>query len=284
MSLGAKAVNDTSAQSNSWTPEVSGIYSGVFADGKFGVALSAIYQEREFGYNQASVPGGWFRWDQTPNGDWRGLPGPEEPGYEGITNPPGPNDTYSMPQQLAYSLNELERERLNGQLVLQWRPVEALTLTLDYTYSELEIQQKFNDLSAWFNQIPFESTWTDGPVAAPVLYREARDPPWQTSPRPVGNLETKQKTTPSALTRNGSLRTAWPLRWTTTAQKPNQGARAPMERIRSLVPRATTAQKPPSACRPGSSPCSSIAYTERRGGALSASVHWRQLQKQLYEI
>jgi TonB-dependent receptor len=173
LSLGAKAVNDTSAQSNSWTPEVSGIYSGVFADGKFGIALSAIYQERDFGYNQASVPGGWFAWDQTPNNDWRGLPGPEEPGYDGITNPPGPNDTYSMPQQLNYSINELERERLNGQLVLQWQPVDELTLTLDYTYSELEIQQKFNDLSTWFNQIPFESTWTDGPVSSPVFYREA---------------------------------------------------------------------------------------------------------------
>jgi hypothetical protein len=42
------------------TPEVSGIYSNTFADGKFGIALSASYQERDLGYNQAAVGGGWI--------------------------------------------------------------------------------------------------------------------------------------------------------------------------------------------------------------------------------
>ena len=52
-SIGVKAVNDTSAdnlpsalQGDSFTPEISGIFSNTFADGKFGVALTASYQER----------------------------------------------------------------------------------------------------------------------------------------------------------------------------------------------------------------------------------------------
>ncbi|HZV64886.1 MAG TPA: TonB-dependent receptor plug domain-containing protein, partial [Telluria sp.] len=62
-SIGVKAVNDTSNNnlpgdvkaSKSTTPEISGIYSNTFADGKFGVAVSASYQERNLGFNTASV-------------------------------------------------------------------------------------------------------------------------------------------------------------------------------------------------------------------------------------
>ena len=48
-----------SLQGDSITPEISGIFSNTFADGKFGVALSASYQERDFGFSQAAVANGW---------------------------------------------------------------------------------------------------------------------------------------------------------------------------------------------------------------------------------
>jgi len=175
LSLGAKAVFDKSDPTKSWTPEVSGIYSDTFADGKFGVAVSAVYQDRSFGYNQAGVNSGWQRFagDEV---NWGTIPLPGTPGSENITNRPDPGDLYSVPQNILYSLNELERERLNGQLVLQWRPVESFTATLDYTMSEQEIQTKRNDFSAWFNFGPSVSSWTDGPVAAPIMYTEIIDP------------------------------------------------------------------------------------------------------------
>ena len=53
---------------------------------------------------------------------------------------PMPTDTYSVPQNLGYSVNGIERKRTNGQLTLQFAPVDALTATLDYTYSENKIQ------------------------------------------------------------------------------------------------------------------------------------------------
>ena len=44
LSFGIKAVNDTSTEAgDSWTPEISGIYVDQFADGKFGLAITAIY-------------------------------------------------------------------------------------------------------------------------------------------------------------------------------------------------------------------------------------------------
>ena len=57
--IGIKAVNDTSngnlpdsLQGDDFTPEISGIWSQTFADGRFGVAVTGSYQERDFGYSQ----------------------------------------------------------------------------------------------------------------------------------------------------------------------------------------------------------------------------------------
>ena len=61
ISVGAKIGTDKSAQDESWTPELSGIYSDVFADGTFGVALNGSYSKRDFCYNQAAATSGWRR-------------------------------------------------------------------------------------------------------------------------------------------------------------------------------------------------------------------------------
>jgi TonB-dependent receptor len=174
MSFGAKLGTDKSALDESWTPELSGIYSDVFADGTFGVALNGSYSKRDFGYNQAAATSGWraFKGDEN---NWGTIPQPGTPGSENITNRPGPDDTYSVPQNILYGLNEVTRKRTNGQAVLQWRPVETLTATLDYTYSELDIQTKRNDISAWFNFGPSVTSWTDGPVSSPLFYEELYD-------------------------------------------------------------------------------------------------------------
>ncbi len=175
LSIGAKAVHDTSDQDSAWTPEVSGIYSGVFADGKFGVTVSAIYQEREFGYNQAATASGWIPGPYL-DPSWQSLPQPGGAFEENYENLPSADDLYSLPQNILYSRNDVDRERLNGQLVLQWAPTDAVDLTLDYTYSELEVQQRTHDISAWFIQCGVcggsFGSFTDGPVVAPLTWSE----------------------------------------------------------------------------------------------------------------
>lgn len=182
-SIGIKGVADESGQrlpqalkGDALTPELSGIYSNTFADGKFGIAVSGSYQERSLGYNQASVPGGWRAFAGDEN-NWGTIPQPGTPGSADITNRPKPKDTYSVPQNLLYSVNGLQRQRTNGQLVLQYAPSKDLRATLDYTYSENKIQQKRHELSAWFNFGPSVSSWTDGPVAGPKFYSETIVPP-----------------------------------------------------------------------------------------------------------
>jgi TonB-dependent receptor len=178
-SIGAKGVYDTSNDnlpgdvqaSNSLTPEVSGLYSNTFANNTFGVALTGSYQERNLGYNTAAVSNGW-------KGPYLGsstagpLPQPGTPGAALITNRPGANDLYSLPQNLNYNFNGVKRQRTNAQLTLQYKPTDTLVTTLDYTYSENKIQTKRNDISAWFNMGDSTSSWTSGPVTSPLSYTE----------------------------------------------------------------------------------------------------------------
>ncbi|WP_067060832.1 TonB-dependent receptor [Roseateles chitosanitabidus] len=180
-SLGVKAVHDAgnsrlpdNLKGDSVTPEVSGIYSTTFGDGKFGIAVSGSFQKRDLGYNSAGVPGGWlpFKGDE---GGWGSIPQAGQPGSQNITNRPGPNDVYSVPQNLNYNMNGVSRERTNGQLTFQFAPTKSLTTTIDYTASQNKIHTRRNDVSAWFNFGPSTSSWTNGPVSGPLLYGETID-------------------------------------------------------------------------------------------------------------
>ena len=175
ISLGLKGVYDTAADDTSVTPEFSGIYSNVFADGKFGIALSAIYQERDYGYNQAGTTSGWIPENRLDPG-WQALPAPGGPASGNYENLPSPEDLYSLPQNLTYISTQGNRERLNGQLVLQFAPTDSVEMTLDYTYSELAIEERRNDLGVWFIQCGTcggsTGTFTDGPIVTPLIWSE----------------------------------------------------------------------------------------------------------------
>ncbi|HWU78196.1 MAG TPA: TonB-dependent receptor [Rhodanobacter sp.] len=181
-SVGLKLINDQSARNlpdsmkgNVLTPELSGIYSNTFDDGKFGIGFNGSYSKRDLGYSQVGVTSGWHNF-QGDEGGWGAIPASGAPGSENITNRPGANDIYSVPQNLDYYVNGATRTRTNGQLVFQYAPTDSLTTTLDYTYAENKIQTRRNDLSVWFNFGPSTSSWTNGPIAAPNNYSETIDP------------------------------------------------------------------------------------------------------------
>lgn len=182
-SFGVKAVNDTSAgnlpsnlEGDDFTPELSGIFSMTSEDGTFGISASASYQERNLGFNQAAVGNGWRPFAGDEN-NWGTIPNIGAPGSENVTNHPAAGDIYSVPQNLGYSVNGIERKRTNGQLTFQFKPADSLTATLDYTYSENKVHTRRNELSVWFNFGPSVTSWTDGPVAAPLSYSETINGP-----------------------------------------------------------------------------------------------------------
>ena len=158
------------------TPEISGIFSNTFADRTIGVSMTGSYQVRDGGYNSAGVTNGWRTFHGDEN-NWGTIPQPGSPGSENITNRPKPGDIYSVPQNIDYAVTGIHRERANGQLTLQWKPASNLTSTLDFTASQNTVETRRNDISSWFNFGPSVSSWTNGPVAAPIFYSETIVPP-----------------------------------------------------------------------------------------------------------
>jgi TonB-dependent receptor len=177
-SLAAKAVADTSSRTgDTVTPEVSGIYLGRYMDDTVGVAIIASHQTRNNGVN-AAITSGWYTRpgdDVLPDGSVdRRLANDANQ----VNRPQTADESYSIPQNLAYNISEFESERTNAELVLQWAPTENVTATVDYIRSEFELDRTYSDLSAWFSNtaaLSQASEWTDGPIASPIIYTETND-------------------------------------------------------------------------------------------------------------
>jgi TonB-dependent receptor len=172
--IGVKANFDSSNsrlpsafKGSSVTPELSGIYSDVFADGTIGIAISGSYSKRDSGSNKAYTQNGWRTFAPT-SGDWGSIPPAPATGPDPITN--RPTTLYGTSVDMRYSLTALERERINGQAVLQFAPSKDLKFTLDYTLANNTINKKNAELSSWFNFSFGPGTFTtSGPVASPLV-------------------------------------------------------------------------------------------------------------------
>ena len=164
--ISSKAVWDNSTvEGDDYTPEFAGIYSQTFFDNTVGVAVSASYQERHSGEASAF------------NTSWLERDGANVPNNGQQTNPPAEGDIVALPQQIVYQMDEWERERINGQATLQWRPSPRLTATLDYTMAELELDHRYNNMSIWFSPTGQSGTWSNGPIVSPTVYAESNNQP-----------------------------------------------------------------------------------------------------------
>jgi len=167
--FGAKMAMDTSTETgDDFTPEFSGLYSNTFADDTVGIALSFSSQERNNAVNIGSV-GGY--WTENPSGGGSTVPNNDLQ----VNRPTDTNSNLSVPQSAAYRLSEYVSERINGQLTLQWAPSDSVTMTLDYTYSEFDLDHTYSDLSAWFQRgnSTQSATFDDGLISSPLVYTEA---------------------------------------------------------------------------------------------------------------
>ena len=166
LSASAKAVHDQSTYAgDDATPELSAFISQTFFDDTVGIALSGTFQERHSGMAQAFNTA-WLE---------RAGSGILDNGQQ--TNLPSETAIVALPQQMVYQLDEWERTRINGQLTLQWRPIESVTATLDYTMAELELDHRYNAMSVWFSPTGQSGTWSDGPIVSPIVYSETNNQP-----------------------------------------------------------------------------------------------------------
>lgn len=169
-SIAAKAVIDHGFDNHKVAPEVSGIISDTFADNRIGIVVSGAYQRRKA--DMAQFNAGWREGYLGSENNWGSLAMAGDPRYANITNRPGPGDVYQVTQNAGYDFTSIDRERINGQLVLQARPMDSLTATVDYTYSQNTIDAHTNSIGVWFNHNNTTSAWTDGPAAGPLFYSE----------------------------------------------------------------------------------------------------------------
>jgi len=169
-SISVKGVWDESQPSPDVTPEISGIFTDAFFDGRFGVAVTASYQEREGTTSQTGVGAGFFSHPGTViANDTDGQRGVDFPNGLSVdfqngrnhVNVPAPEDNFSVPQNITYATSDFERTRTNAQVTLQFAPVDSLVTTLDYTYSENEIESQTSDAGFWFGGAGQNSIFTD---------------------------------------------------------------------------------------------------------------------------
>ncbi|HSX50995.1 MAG TPA: TonB-dependent receptor [Cellvibrio sp.] len=161
--VAGKAVyDDSSVLNDDVTPEVSGLFSNTFADDTIGVALTGSYQERNSGDRNAGVSD-WFV-HAADGGDWANIP---------AENQPGDGRTYGIPSEVMYTVNEVNRKRFNGQLTVQYQPVEALTVTADYLYVQQENEADTFGTGFWFTRTSdIDIEWSDTNPAYPLTYTE----------------------------------------------------------------------------------------------------------------
>ena len=166
-SVGLKGTHDASVrEGDDVTPEVSGLFSNTFADDTIGIALTGSYQERDSSTTGAN------------NQQWntRKWSATEAAGFGNagavIINAPQDGQLFSTPIDYRFTLGDSERTRTNGQLTLQYQPVERIKATVDYTYSENEWYETRIEQSLWFVNARSFAAFDNETVKTPILFTE----------------------------------------------------------------------------------------------------------------
>ncbi|MFT7287463.1 MAG: TonB-dependent receptor [Halieaceae bacterium] len=139
--LSVKAVHETSSPNGELdevTPEIAGFFSNTFMDDKFGISISGAYQERQNREENAAVDS-WIQ--DRPISDSAMV----------TNNNQRADGVFWSPQNAGQGWGDITRERINGQVAMQFEPNDRITATLDYTYSELDFEKNANSYGVWFD-------------------------------------------------------------------------------------------------------------------------------------
>jgi TonB-dependent receptor len=190
-SIGGKALYDTSVRdgvrdyNDKVTPELSGLFSWTDDDEVFGASINGSFSERNSSATGARIN----RWRNRVYIDSLAREVSEPYTVDGVTYPatnivngPTAGENYQIPADVAYRLEDTQRERTNSQLTFQYRPIENLTTTFDYTYTKLDSVINISDLSGWYDSPIGTAEFTEGVNPTPVTYIENRN---ESAPRDI---------------------------------------------------------------------------------------------------
>ena len=146
-SVTAKANYDSSnVVGEDVTPEIAALISHTFLDDRLGIALTGSFQRRDYQQQQANIQG-WQANVALPDldgadfTDARALDASGAP----VQNFFAPNSdgvleaasAHFFPKDMNYGIQDVQRERANGQATIQFEATDKLTLTADYTFSNV---------------------------------------------------------------------------------------------------------------------------------------------------
>ena len=179
-SFGAKALHDTTNRVGSdVTPELSGLLSWTDENEIFGASITANFSKRDSSSAGAFVN----QWRTDVYDDISSIPLQQDSTPVVLTNAPTEGQIFSLPSDLRYFVQDNERERTNAQVTLQYRPVENLTATLDYTYSKQDIHANRAEQSIWMDTYNSSATFDDETATTPINYNQERR---EQAPRDLG--------------------------------------------------------------------------------------------------
>lgn len=143
--------------SEEYTPEVSGLVSNTFMDGRLGVLASLSVQQREAQINQADTRG-FYRVDRIATNDFDADAGTGKEAF----------NVY-VPRNLDLVSNYEDRTRTSGTVVVQYMATDELTLSFDGLYSKFEVESQVNNYANWFTPGNFRDFQVD-PETQTVVY------------------------------------------------------------------------------------------------------------------
>lgn len=164
--ISAGAIADSSVDRGSdFTPEVSGTVSWTNDAQTFGLGFTGSYAERD----SAAASATSANWNVISYRDFLALTNDATQ----ITNAPTDLDSFvTLPRDSRYHFSEFSSERVNGQLIAQFQPTDALRLTADYTFAVNEGEEARSDVSNWFARPFSEVVFDSSPVPSTVFLRE----------------------------------------------------------------------------------------------------------------
>src|SRR6478736_7653692 len=157
-SIGAKAVYDESDTDFARvTPEVSGLLNWVNADSTFGIGLFGSFQQRNNSAPSVTVND----WNIETFGDFSNPSRGRVNASTVFANAPSANTLVGFPNDIRMEYSEFKRERINGQLTLQFAPSDTWQVTADATYYQNQSEERRTDQATWLNR-PFSRVEFDG--------------------------------------------------------------------------------------------------------------------------
>ena len=150
--LSATVDGNYDQNSKKGAPDASFLFSDTFADGKLGVLVSGSYQRRHDKLYQAQTDG----WLVNPD-----VPAGEVNGGAGTVSASNPQGNLFIPQNLDTKVTIEDRERIGGTLVLQYRPVDDVTITADRLYTRFTDTTDARSYGHWFTASNLTDVKTD---------------------------------------------------------------------------------------------------------------------------